>query len=448
MSTTAKAKSELALLGGPKTIDFDPGDMFTWPIVTKEHEEAVLAMLRAGQMSNWDVTEQFEKAYAKALGRKYALACNNGTSAIQCALYGLGVGAGDEVICPGMTFWASIAQVYPLRATPVFAEIDRETLCIDPDDLERCITPRTKAVVVVHYAGYPADMDRIMAIAEKHNIKVMEDCSHSHGAMYKGRETGTIGHAAGLSCMSGKSFAIGEGGIMFTDDQRVYERALLLGHYERTGNIQLEDLKPYVGLPAGGYKFRIHQLSSAMGLVQLKHYPAQMAEIAKAMNLFCDLIEGLPGVKPVRPAKGSGLTKGGWYHPLAHYDAGQLEGLSIQRFCEALSAEGLGSHPGCNRPLHTHPLFVDMQVFGEGRPTRVANLPEGIDTSHLNRRLPIAEEINNRVFSIPWFKHHRPEVIGRYAQAVRKVVENHRDLLAGDQNRRTATGDFSTAFRR
>ena len=439
--------SSLALLGGDKTITKDNSDMFKWPIVTKEHEEAVLEVLRKGGMSGTDVTMKFEDEYAKEIGMKYALASNTGTAAIHCGLYGLGVCVGDEVICPTLTYWASVAQVYSLGATPIFADVDAETLCVDAADIEKRITPRTKAIVVVHYAGMPADMDAIMAVAKKHGVKVFEDCSHAHLSLYKGKQVGTLGDASGFSLMTGKSFAIGEGGIMFTNDQRVYERAMLFGHYARHGNVELEDLKKYTGIPCGGYKYRMHQLTSAFGRVQLKLYKEQFAEIAKAMNYFCDLLEDTPGVYPVRPQKGSNCTKGGWYLPLAHYKPEDFEDLSVQRFVEAINAEGLECFASCNKPLHTHPLFTEMDVYGHGKPTRIANLPDGIDIIQSQGDLPVSEAVNNRICTIPWFKHYKPELIEEYANVYKKVAQNYKDLLKDDVHSQ-AEGGYSHTFRK
>jgi len=287
MAQEGQTKNNLALFGGERAVKSQQEDMFKWPIVTERHEQAVLKVLRSGKMSGFDVTKEFEKKYAQLLGREYGLAYHNGTAAILGALYGLDIGVGDEVISPSLTYWATAAPAYNLGATPVFTDVEPETICIDPKDIEHRITPRTKAIIVVHYAGMPADMDSIIKIAEKHNLKILEDCSHAHGALYKGKEAGTFGDASVFSLMTGKSLAIGEGGILFTDDRKVYERAILFGHYIRHDEITLEELKPFAGLPSGGYKHRMHQLSSAFGLVQLELYPGQMAEIDRAMNYFC-----------------------------------------------------------------------------------------------------------------------------------------------------------------
>jgi dTDP-4-amino-4,6-dideoxygalactose transaminase len=350
-------------------------------------------------------------------------------------MFGIGIRKGDEIICPSITYWASCLPVYSLGGTVVFADIDPETLCIDPNDIERRITPRTKAIIVVHYLGMPAEMDAIMDIARRHNLKVIEDCSHAHGALYKGRMVGTFGDVACFSLMSGKSLACGEGGMLTTNDRRIYERAIAFGHYERHHLLTYEDLKYGAGLPWGGYKYRMHQLTSAVGRVMLKHYPEMMAEIDKAMNYFWDLIEGLPGIRSHRPPKGSGTTKGGWYAPHGLYRSEELEGLSIYRFCEALRAEGVPARPGCNLPLHLHPLFNTIDVYGDGKPTRIANCPPNVDIRQPYGSLPVSEGIQEKVFSVPWFKRYRPEIIKEYADAFRKVIENYRELLPGDTKR-------------
>lgn len=433
--------SRLAVFGGEKAITCDPGDMFTWPIVTQEDEAAVLDVLRRGAMSGTDVTREFEKEFAEWQGLKYGLGFSTGTAAIQTAMWGCGVRTGDEIICPSITYWASALQVFSLGGTVVFADIDPVTLCIDPDDIEHRITDRTKAIIVVHYLGHPADMDRIMPIARKHGVKVIEDVSHAHGGLYKGRMVGTFGDVAAMSLMSGKSFPIGEAGILCTNDLEIYERGIAWGHYERNNkDIQTPELQPFIGLPWGGYKYRVHQMSSAVGRVQLKHYPERMAEIDKAMNYFWDRLEGVPGLRAHRPAKGSGCTMGGWYACHGIYVPEELGGLSVTRFCEAVRAEGCHTSPGVNNALHMHPLFTEADIYGHGKPTRIANSDR--DLRQYKGDLPVSEAVGTRTYHIPWFKKFRPEIIDQYANAFRKVAENYEELLEGDQGNPETVGGW------
>jgi dTDP-4-amino-4,6-dideoxygalactose transaminase len=437
--------SSLACLGGNKAVNTANPDIFKWPVVTDDHRKAVLEVIDQGKGSGLDVTTEFENRFARDFERKYALMSNNGTSAIHGGFYGLGISEGDEVICPSITFWASILQIYSFRATPVFADIDAETLCLDPADFERCISPRTKAVVVVHYAGYPADMDAIMAIASRHKIKVLEDCSHAHHCYYQGRQVGTFGDAACYSLMSQKSFGVGEAGILLTNNQEIYERAILFGHYARHENLQLEEHIQHAGLPCGGHKYRPHQCSSAFGLVQLDYYKEQFAEIDEALNYFSDLVDELPGIRSHRPPKDSGSTKGGWYFPLAHYRPEQLGGLSNKRFAEAVIAEGANCQSGCNKPLHIHSVFNDMDIYDQGRPTRVANLPGTMTVEQIQKPLAVSETVNSRVIGLPAFKRFDKKYIEQCADAYRKVVENHTDLL-DDNNSGAEQGGYSASF--
>lgn len=431
--------SELAIFGGKPAVTYvgsgrnDGTDLIKWPIVTDEDREAVLDVLNKGAMSKTDITKAFEKEFSVWVGSQYALGANNGTAALHMAMYGIGLGRGDEIICPSITYWASCTGAYSLGATVVFADVDPNSLCLDPKQLEKKITERTKAIMVVHYAAHPADMDPIMRIARKYGLKVIEDVSHAQGGKYKGRMLGTIGDVGAASLMSGKSFAIGEAGILWTDNREIYERAIAFGAYERfnSDNIETEYLKPYAGLPLGGYKYRMHQMSAAMGRVQLKHYDARCAEINRAVKYFEQQVKDLPGLKLIHVDESDGSTMAGWYIPIMLYDPNQFEGLSITRFSEALTAEGVPVRPGINRALHTHPVNISADVYDDGKATRIAFSEN--DIRKMDEDLPVSSAINERAMFIPWFKHCWPEIIDQYANGFKKVVAHYRELLAEDQ---------------
>lgn len=422
-----REESDLAIHGGPKAVQADPADMFSWPIITEEGEQAALEVLRAGNMSGTDVSMAFEHEFAAWHGMKYALAHNTGTASIHSAMFACGVGVGDEVIVQSLTYWAAALPALSLGATIVFAEVDPNTLCLDPADVEHRITGRTRAIIPVHYCGHPSNMDPIMEIARRHGVKVIEDVSHAQGGLYKGRLLGTIGDVGAMSLMSGKSLAIGEGGMIVTNDQEIYERAVAFGHYERTKALTHASLTPLAGLPLGGHKYRMHQVSSAVGRVQLREYRDRMEEIQRSMNYFWDLLEGVPGIRAHRPPKDSGSTMGGWYAAHGLYISEELGGLSVQKFCEAVRAEGVASQPGANFPLHLHPLLNEADVYGHGRPTRNANTDR--DVRQPRGSLPVTESMPERVFTIPWFKHYRPDIIEEHAEAFRKVAKRAGELL-------------------
>ncbi len=425
-------EDKLKILGGPAEVSGDvPAELFAWPYVNEEIENAVLDVVRRNKMSGTDITEQFEKAFAAWQQRRFGIAYANGTLALQAAMFAVGLGAGDEMICPTKTYWASCLSASQLGASVVFANVRRDDLCLDPEDLERCIGPRTKAVMVVHYSGHPADMDPIMEIAHKHGLKVIEDVSHAQGGRYKGRMLGTFGDVAAMSLMSLKSFSCGELGMLVTDKREYYERAMAYSHYERNNEkyiFETKELLPYYNLPLGGMKGRVNQISTAIGLIRLKDYDEKIAEIRKAMNYFLDLMEGTPGFRAIRVDESTGSTMAGWYYPQALYVAEELGDLPISRYVEAVSAEiGRKLTTGANYPLHTHPYFHDIDLYHAGKPTRILFAER--DVRELDKKLTASENIP--CFLIPWFVKYMPEEIVKYANAFKKVSAHYKDLLDG-----------------
>ena len=434
----------LALFGGSPSVTNRDEELFSWPIITAEDEEAAVDVLRKKAMSGIDITKAFEREFSAWLGTKYALGFNNGTASLLAAMFGVGIGVGDEVICPATTYWASALPAFGLGGTVVFADIIPETLCLDPADIIKRITPRTKAIVVVHYLGHPAEMDAILQIARQHGLAVIEDVSHAHGGMYKGQQVGTFGDVACFSMMAGKPLAIGEGGMLATNDISIYERALAFGHYERFNaeHVTSSELLKLSGLPLGGFKNRMHQISAAVGRVQLKHYNKRCAEIRRAMNYFWDLLEDVPGIRAHRVDESTGSTMGGWYAAHGHYVKDELNGLSITRYCEALRAEGLTECvPGCNQPLHRHPVFFEADIYRHGLPTRIAH--SEADVRQAAGSLPGAENLMGTVLTVPWFKHYQPKEIESYAAAFRKVAENSDLLLTDDQGDPATIGSWN-----
>jgi len=422
---------KLALLGGTPAVTNVPESLFKWPIMTQEDYDAAMDVVYNNKFSGTDITEKLQEEFAEWLGAKYAIAFCNGTMSLTTAMFAIGLGKGDEIICPTKTYWGSVSQAINFGASAVFCNIN-ETLCIDPTDLERCITPRTKAIVVVHYYACPCDMDPIMEIARKHNLYVIEDVSHAQGGLYKGRRLGTIGDVGAMSLMSGKSFAAGELGMLVTNSREIYERAMAFGHYERNNSNYIkecDDLKPYFHIALGGAKGRANQLCAALARVQLKYHDERCAEIRKAMNYFIDQIEDLPGIHPIRVNEEEGTNMAGWYSPHCVYKAEELHGLSVRKFCQALRAEA----PNCgwdggNFCLHTHPFFKTFDLRNEGQPSRIVFNDRDVreDDDLCKRSADIA------CFSLPWFRHFDKEWIDKYAAAFRKVVENHEQLLEKD----------------
>ena len=430
---------KLAILGGKPAIEEKPyPELFKWPIMGQEDYDAAMDVIVKNKFSGNDITEKFQAEFADWIGSKYAVCFTNGTMSLQVAMYGIGLSKGDEIICPTKTYWASIASAYCFGAVPVFANIN-DDLVLDPNDLERCLSPKTKAIMVVHYLGMPCDMDAIMAFAKKHNLKVIEDVSHAQGGKYKGKRLGTFGDVAGMSLMSTKSFAAGELGILVTDDVTIYERALAYGHYEKNCSKYItvnKDLEPYFFIPHGAIKGRANQVCSALARVQLKYYDERCAEVRKAMNYFYDQLEGVPGLHITRVDEKEGSTMGGFYAPYLTYKSEELGGLTVARFCEALRAEveiadKNTGHPGSNYCLHTHPYFQTLDVLNEGKPTRIANSDR--DVRELDKDCKKSELID--CISLPRFVKFDKEWIDKFADAIKKVVANHKELISADNDK-------------
>jgi|UniRef100_A0A7C3DGU5 dTDP-4-amino-4,6-dideoxygalactose transaminase len=205
------------------TVPFAP-----WPHFAPDEIEAAAKVLQSGKVNYWTGQEGrlFEREFADYVGTKHAIALHNGTVALELALYAMGVGEGDEVITTPRTFIASASAAVMRGARPVFADVDPESGLITAETIERAITPRTKAIIVVHLAGWPADMDAIMALARKHNLWVIEDCAQAHGARYKGRSVGSIGHAGAWSFCQDKILTTGgEGGMLTLNDDELWSKA-------------------------------------------------------------------------------------------------------------------------------------------------------------------------------------------------------------------------------
>ena len=386
-------------------------------------------------MSGTAITKEFEQRFAEYFGTRFALGFCNGTASLTAAMWACGIGTGDEIICPSMTYWASAAPAKALGASVHFCDIDPMTLCLDPNDLEHRISERTKAVVVVHYAGHPAPMDKIMSIAQRHQVHVIEDNSHAHGSLYHGKYTGTIGDIGAMSLMAGKGFAIGEAGIITTNNRELYERCIAFAHYERTGvpsrfnpvdnQITDPDLHRFAGIPIGAMKGRMNQTCSAMGLIQLRYFSGRIQEIQEALNYFWERLAGTPGLRPHKIPLSEG-TMGCWYYPQCLYHADELNGISSKTFAQAINAEGIHwCFPGGNSPLHFHPYFYESDVLNLSRPTSVVS--QNYDFHKNHDSLKVSENIHEISIAIPWFKKNYKKDIQAYADAFIKVANYFHD---------------------
>lgn len=261
---------------------------------------AATMTLAGGQLARFggrgvSATEKFERELAAYTGANHALAVNSGTSALTCALVGLGIGPGDEVLVPAYTFVASAASVLGAGAVPVVVDIDN-SLTVDPDDVRRKISPRTKAIMPVHMLNLVCDMDALMSIAEEFQLFVVEDAAQAAGVRYKGRLVGTIGHAGAFSFNQQKNLKSGEGGALLTDDARVYTRAAM---FHDVGNY-IRDVESVYDEPLfAGYNLRMSELTSSVLRPQLARLDRLMATRARRRRYVLDALDGINGISPV-----------------------------------------------------------------------------------------------------------------------------------------------------
>jgi dTDP-4-amino-4,6-dideoxygalactose transaminase len=271
-------------------------------LIGEEEKRELLEVLEGGYLFRYGTTDnpdfkakvyQLERAVTQLAGVDYAVAVNSGTTALLVALSGLGVGPGDEVIVPGYTFIASISSIIYARAIPILAEVDR-TLNLDPEDVRRKITPRTKAIMAVHMLGNPARLDELRAIADEHGLLLIEDCAQAFGASYKGRRVGSIGHAGTYSFNIFKTITAGDGGMVVTDDEAAYRRFFGLhdqGHSPLRMGVEI-GRRPFVGLD-----FRMTELAAAVLLAQLRKLDTILSHLRANKRRFKEAIADLPGLE-------------------------------------------------------------------------------------------------------------------------------------------------------
>lgn len=325
-----------AILGGKPLIE-DP-DWPSWPIWKPETDEKrLLGVMRSGKWSRDKLVSEFEKRWAEVIGSKRCLAVVNGTNALNTALAQLEIGWGDEVLVTPYTFIASVSSIMFNGAIPVFVDVDPETFQMDPEKIEAKITPRTKAIMPVHILGLPSDMERIMAIADKHKLLVVEDACQAWLAEVNHKKVGTFGHAGCFSFQNSKNMAVGEGGAIVSDDDAFMDRCY---SYHNYGN-------PY-GTAAGtvgagtimvGTKLRITEYQAAIGLAQLE----RLEEETDIRNVNAQylrlLIQEIDGIFPYRLYKN--VTKAAYHLFPFRYQEEEFEGLSRAGFLQALRAEGV-----------------------------------------------------------------------------------------------------------
>ncbi len=404
------------LLGGAPIVDPNHAAVERWPRLDGDDEAAVIAVMRDGDLSTHPVTQELEGAYAERCGRRHALAHANGTLALLAAFHAIGLQPGDEIIVPSATWWASAVPALWLGAVPVFAESEAQQAGLDPADVERRCTARTRALVVVHLWGIPSRMAELRAIASKRNLRIIEDASHAHGASWHGRPCGALGDVSVFSLQSHKLAPAGEGGILLTDDPALYARAAQLGDVWRC-----LELPPPAHRFAGttfGIKTRMAPISAAIGLNQLRRLDSHNAVRRANCAPLEDALEAL-GLQPFRPEAGCERV----YFELLFRVSPNSCPLTVGELTTALQAEGCRVSPPRYPLLHQQPLFT------EGRWNDIARLAPPLRIYAAND-LPSTTHMATELIRFPMFTEPAAGLIAQYQAAVTRVLAHAQDLKA------------------
>ncbi|MGP3983823.1 DegT/DnrJ/EryC1/StrS family aminotransferase [Streptomyces sp. KR80] len=454
----ATGRDGLAMLGGCRAV---PRELriAAWPAVTEQDEEAVRRVLASGRFTSASSGEReipaLESDWARQVGTRHCVAVGNGTAAISLALGALGVEPGDEVIVPALSFIATAAAPLHLLAVPVFVDIDPRTFNMVPAAVEAAITPRTKAIVVVHLHGLPAEMDEIGAIAARHGIAVVEDAAQAHGAEYRGRQAGSMGAINTFSLNVSKNLATcGEGGLITTDDPELATRATMLRQFGEL--IPDRGERSYVSHMLG-WNNKPGAVQAAFTRSQLERFPQEAKQRDENVRQLLARIAELPGFLP--PQVPEDRTHA-WHilrfrvdaaaFGLADRLAGPLR-AAVQR---ALRAEGVPAAPYQLMPLPAQRVFRERRGLG-GHPWALPGVPE---RPYREADFPVTLRVIDDSFTIQKAHLHpgAGPLLDRYADAFAKVWE-HRDTIAQyaaslpytppwEQAAKTAEAEWARAF--
>jgi perosamine synthetase len=362
--------------------------------------DAVIEVLRSDWLTTGPKVTEFEQAFAQFVGAREAVALSSGTAALHAAMFTLDIGPGDEVIVPSMTFAASANCVVFQGGTPVFADVSPETALIDPATVESKITPRTKAIIAMDFAGHPCDYDPLREIADRHGLVLVSDACHSLGGRYKDHAVGTLADLSAFSLHPVKHITTGEGGMVTSNDPDAARRIRMFRNHGITSDHrQRERLGSwYYEMVALGYNYRLTDFQCALGINQLRKLPGWLARRRDIARRYDTAFNNLPAVKPLRVMDGVSHA----YHLyVLRMELDRLRGSRADVF-SALRAEGIGVNVHYI-PVHLHPYY--QEKFGTA---------PGL--------CPIAEWVYERIVTLPLFPCMTDEEVEYVISSVEKVI--------------------------
>ena len=416
----AMTKTTLAIHGGEKTIA--PGDMKPWPPVTAEDRETVAAALDSGKHTVGPNYSALQREFAEWTGLKHALFCNSGTAALHMCLVGCECGVGDEVIVPAYTWPSSATCCLHHNIIPRFVDIDWATMNIDVDLIEAAITPRTKAIIAVHLHGLALDMGRIMAIARKHNLRVIEDCCQAHGATFDGQPVGTFGDCAASSTNQNKCLCSGEGGFFMSNDTELFERGMTLWYFGENRAPEADGEFHTYGM---GWMYRSTELVAAMARTQLARLDQYLEQQQINAARLTECLRDVPHlILPVVP-DGHGHN---WYNYTIRFDMEAMGHADDpaqfrNKLVKALNAEGAANTVWQGWPLPKMTAIQALNAYGKGCPWKCQY--QG-DVSYAMEQFPVAQKHCDchTGMTMPLRSPNGPELAERVAEAYAKVFAN------------------------
>jgi len=368
--------------------------------IDEEDIQAVVEVLRSDWLTTGPKVEEFERAFADFVGAKEAVAVCNGTAALHATIHALGIEPGDEVIVPPMTFAATANCVIFQGGTPVFADVDSETLLIDPKQVESKLTSRTKAIIAVDFAGHPCDYDDLKSIADRHSLALVADACHALGASYKNRPVGSLADLSTFSFHPVKHIATGEGGMITTDDSELAKRMRLFRNHGITTDHRQREKQGswYYEMKELGYNYRLTDFQCALGLVQLKKLPDFLKQRRKIAARYDDGFSPIPQIAPLAVS-----------HDVLHayhlyVVKVDFDNLAADRdsFFRTLRQKGIGANVHYI-PVHLHPFYRNKFHTGPGL-------------------CPVAEAAYERILSVPIFPGMTDEDTERVIHGVIETV--------------------------
>jgi len=398
---------KLAIEGG-QPFRKEPISPKSW--IGEEEAKAAYDVVKAGGVTIWgDHVKSFEEEFAKYHDVKHAIAVGTGTEALQVALAAYDIGPGDEVIVPPYTMVSTASCVVHQNAIPIFADIDERTYNIDPEDVRKKITDKTKAVIPVHIFGLPADMDSFMKIGVEFNLKIIEDAAQSHGAEYKGKKVGSIAEV-GCFSFTGKNVNMGTGGIILTMNDELDKKMRLLRHHGLPYWFRTEVL---------GFSYYLTEVQAAIGLVQLRKLDDGNAKRTKISDYYIRSFKDIEGISTqyIGPE-----IKACAFHLFVIKIDENVLGVSGRQFAEALNAEGVSSGVVYETPLHLQPTFRDRMGYGKYQCPYTCQY-YGKDIKYEEGLCPVVEKIGKQIIMLPMHPNLTMKDAEDVVGAVRKVAE-------------------------